>query len=625
MVSMTFDMWLTLGILVSALFLFITEWLRIDFVAIAVVLSLMLTGLLSPEEALAGFSSPIVVTVAALFVVGGAVMQTGLADTISRRIISLAGQSTYRLIAMIMGAVGMMSGFISDTGTVAVMAPAIIRLGWRKNINPSKLLLPVSYSALLGGATTLIGTPPNIIVSDLLANSGYAPFDFFDFTPIGLILLVTGVVFINLSYHWLLPDHESTSHLQRVETPQEIVQLYKLPKNLFRLRVRKSSPLAGKNLNDVDLRGNYQLNIIEVLRQADPAQIAKVGEKRLLLEDEPKKLIPSPEMKIHKEDILICQGNAGDISLAAADLDLGVQPIQTDDKQALINNEVGVAEVILPPRSSLIGNTLVSAQFGSQYHLTVLGINRPGSDQDLPLKETRLQFGDTLIVQGPWKHIHSLRKRRRDFIVIGEPRAMGAPPTMPKMLQALGILVGMLILMVTGWVPLSTAALLAGFLMIIFGCLSAEDAYETVDWKSIVLIAGMLPMTTALQKVGLVQLSSSWLAETLGTMGPYLTLTTLFLITSLFTQVISNTATTVLIAPVALSLSQTLGYQPQALLMLVAIAASTAFASPVSSPVNTLVMGAGDYRFRDYLKVGGPLIGVSLVVSVLVLPFIWPL
>lgn len=624
---MTPEMWLTIAILGGAILLFITEWLRVDLVALAVVLTLMLTKILSPEEALAGFSSPIVVTVAALFVVGGGVMKTGLANTISRRIILLAGKSTVRLLTIIMSTVALMSGFISDTGTVAVMAPAIISLAWQKDINPSKLLLPVSFSALLGGAVTLIGTPPNLIVSDLLIQEGYPPFQFFDFTPIGLVLLLTGIAFVIITYPWLLPDHEPSTRVQRVETPEEIVRLYKLPQDLYRLRVRSSSPLAGKSLKSANLRRRYKVNVLEVVRSAEPTSMPTLRETRSFFDVETTKqsLHASPETKLQADDILICQGKSEDISLLAADMNLGVQPAAAEDNHALINEEVGVAEVLLPPRSTLIGKTLVSIQFGTRYNLTVLGINRPGKEKPLPLKETQLQFGDTLIVQGPWKYIHELRSRQRDFIVIGEPDALQGPPRKAHMFRALFILLGMLVMLVTNWIPMSAAALGAGFLMIIVGCLQAKDAYDTVDWKSIILIAGMLPMTTALQKVGLVQVSAEWLANTLGTLGPLPTLASLFLLTSFFTQIISNTATTVLIAPIALSLSKNLGYQPHAFLMLVAIAASTAFASPVSSPVNTLVMGAGNYRFSDYLKVGGPLILVTMIVSVLILPLIWPL
>ncbi len=623
---MTLEMWFTLGILATAILLFITEWLRVDLVALGVVVSLMVGGILTPGEAIGGFSSPVVLTVAALFVVGGAALQTGLADAVGRRIMLLAGNSPLKLTIVIMGTVALLSGFISDTGTVAVMAPAILSLSWQSKIKPSKLLIPLSFGSLLGGAMTLIGTPPNIIVSDLLVKNGLRPFQFFDFTPIGFILLVAGIIFITVTGRWLLPERDTSTDVQRVETPDELVQIYKLPEGLFRLRVRKRSPLVDQTLDDAALRRNFSVTVLEILHKPEPKAIAKVGDKRLVIQEEkPKSVPPTPKTKLHANDVLICQGEPEDITQAAAHWNLGLQPAQAEDKESLVSNEVGVAEVLLPPRSSLIGETLVSAHFGSRYKLTVLDISRPRETDPLSLKETELQFGDTLLVQGQWKDILALRKKRRDFVVAGQPEAMSGPPAQAKAPLALLILLGMLVVLVANFLPMTTAAMLAGFLMILVGCLSIDDAYEAIDWKSLVLIAGMLPMSVALQKVGLVNLGAEWLSQTLGQMGAIPIMATLFLITSLFTQVISNTATTVLIAPIAFSVSQKLGLQPQAFLMLVAIASSTAFASPVASPVNTLVMGAGNYRFSDYLKVGVPLILVSLVITVLVLPLLWPL
>lgn len=623
---MTLEMWVILGILATAILLFITEWMRVDLVALGVVVCLMVSGILTPAEAISGFSSPVVLTVAALFVVGGATLQTGLADAVGRRILALAGDSPWKLTAVIMGTVALLSGFISDMGTVAVMAPAILSLSWRSKLKPSKLLLPLSIASLLGGATTLIGTPPNIIVSDLLTKNGLSPFQFFDFTPIGLILLSAGILFIVSTSRWLLPEHEITTEVQRVETPDELVQIYKLPEGLFRLRVRKRSPLAGKNLDKAALRQNFSITVLEILRMPEPRAIAKMGDKRLVLqEEEPKVIAPTPQVQLHANDILLCQGEPEDIAQAAAYWKLGLQPAHSEDKEALVNIEVGVAEVLLPPRSSLIGETLVSSHFGSRYSLTVLDISRPKEDKQLSLKETKLQFGDTLLVQGQWKDIIALRKKRRDFVVAGQPEAMSGPPAQAKAPLALLILLGMLVLLIANFASMTTAAMSAGFLMILVGCLSIDDAYEAVDWKSLVLIAGMLPMSTALQKVGLVNLGAEWLSQTLGQMGTIPIMATLFLITSLFTQVISNTATTVLIAPIAFSVAQKIGVQPHPFLMLVAIASSTAFASPVASPVNTLVMGAGNYRFSDYFKVGVPLILLSLLITVLVLPILWPL
>ena len=618
---MTIEMWITIGLLSGAILLFITEWLQVDLVALGVVIGLMLTGILTPDEALSGFSSPIVITVAALFIVGGAVMETGLAETISQKIVQFAGESRFRLLVLIMGTVALLSGFISDTGTVAVMAPAIISISRKKGINPSKLLIPLSIGSLLGGAMTLIGTPPNIVVSDLLVENGYSPFQFFDFTPIGLTLLISGILFLALTSRWLIPDHKSRMELQRVDSPEELVQVYKLPEDLYRLRVRIQSPLVGKTLLESDLRNSFEVTVLKILGSG-----SRTGNKLLnLVEDDSISIKLSPDTVIYPNDILICQGKLNDITHAAATLQLGVQPAEAEDQKALVNNEVGVAEILLPPRSRLIGKTLVSTRFGSLYQLTVLGINRSGADISLSLKETKLQFGDTLFVQGPWKNIRALIDQRRDFIVMGQPEALKGTPHRSKMILSSLILIGMLILLVTNWLPLSTTALIAAFLMIVTSCLDMKDAYNSVDWKSIILIAGMLPMTTALQKVGLVQVGTDWMAATLGGFGELPTLAALFLITALFTQVISNTATTVLIAPIALSLALRLGYQPQAFLMLVAIAASTAYASPVASPVNTLVMGSGNYRFRDYARVGIPLILISMLITILLLPLLWPL
>lgn len=620
------EMWITMAILAGAILFFITEWLSVDLVALGVVISLMVTQILSPEEALAGFSSPIVITVAALFIVGGAVMETGLADTISKRIIAFSGDSETRLMILIMGTVALLSGFISDTGTVAVMAPAIISISRKKRINPSKLLIPLSFGSLLGGAMTLIGTPPNIIVSDLLLENGFQPFQFFDFTPIGLSLLLTGILFLTVTRRWLLPDHESSTELQRIASPEKIVEMYQLPEELYRMRIRTGSPLVGKTLQESNLRHNYQITVLEILRFPEPRSIARVGERRLVLQDdEPASILAAPDVELHPDDILICQGKIGDVSHTAAMLNLALQPAEAEDRRSLVNDEVGVAEVLLPPRSRLIGKDLVSSRFGSVYRLTVLGLNRPGVSRDLPLKETELQFGDTLVVQGPWKNIRDLTARRRDFVVMGQPEELKGTPPRSKMITSGLVLAGMLVLLITGWMPLSTTALIAAFLMVILGCIEMKNAYAAVDWKSVILIAGMLPMTTALQEVGLVQLGADWMAASLGEAGIYPTLAVLFLTTSLFTQVISNTATTVLIAPVALTLALKLGYQPQAFLILVAIAASTAYASPVASPVNTLVMGAGDYRFKDYLRAGLPLIFLSMVITIFLLPLLWPL
>jgi len=619
------ESWITLGLFFAVILLFLTEWLEVDLVALGLVLGLMITGILTPDEALAGFSSQIVITIAALFIVGGAVMETGLADSISGRIIRFAGESRFRLLILIMGTVALLSGFISDTGTVAVMAPAIISISRKKGINPSKLLIPLSFGSLLGGAMTLIGTPPNIVVSDLLAGNGFEPFRFFDFTPVGLVLLIVGILYMTLTSKWLLPDHKSSKELQRVDSPEELMEVYKLPEDLYRMRIRHGSPLVGKTILESDLGEKFNINVLDISRGEGTRPKTLISEIRRGPEEETESQQPTDQTTLRPNDILICQGKLNDISHASAALRLGVQPAQAEDQKSLVNEEVGLAEVLLPPRSRILGKTLVTSRFGSLYQLTVLGINRPGQEAALPLKDTVLQFGDTLFVQGPWKNIRALADQRRDFVVVGQPEDLKGTPPQSKMIIAGLVLAAMILSLVTGWLPLATTSLLAAFLMVITGCLSMKQAYNSVEWKSVILIAGMLPMTTALQKVGLVQTGSEWIASNLGGLGFIPVLAALFLTTSLFTQVISNTATTVLIAPVALSLALNLDYQPQAFLMTVALAASTAYATPVASSVNTLIMGAGNYRFKDFARVGIPLILVSMVITILLVPLLWPL
>jgi di/tricarboxylate transporter len=514
--------------------------------------------------------------------------------------------------------VGLLSAFMSDTGTVAVLLPAIASLGLSAGISASKLLIPLAYGSLLGGATTLIGTPANIIVSDLLREQGLRPFGFFDYTPIGLPLFIAGIFFMLLLGRRILPDYRPKQDVQRVETPEELVALYRLPEDMFHLRVRRASSLVGKSVGQSRLRQDFGVTILDILR-------AKSEDNRPVLEKKDYETIsPNAQAAIDAGDILIVRGQGTDVSQAAARWNLGVQPAQSGGDYSLISHEAGIAELLIPPRSFLLGKTMVETRFGTVHGLTVLGIHRPGVEEPLDLKGTVLSFGDILLVQGPWQNILSLRDRPRDFVVMGQPEAMLGPPARAKAPLALLVLAGMLVLIVTNAIPVVAASMLAALAMILTGAVAIDEAYESVDWKSIVLVAGMLPMSIALERVGLVSVAAQALTGSLGALGPLVVLSGLFILTSLFTQVISNTATTVLIAPIGLAAAQNLSVQPYAFVMGIAIAASMAFATPVASPVNTLVMGAGSYRFADYIKIGVLLIMVSLIVALVVLPWLFP-
>ncbi|MFZ0548075.1 MAG: SLC13 family permease [Candidatus Promineifilaceae bacterium] len=624
---MTFEMMAVVGILLTAVILFISEKVRVDVVALGVVVLLMLTGLLTTEEALAGFSSTAVLTIGALFIVGGGVMNTGLAGTIGRRILAISGSDERRLIVVLMTAVALLSGFMSDTGTVAVLLPAIIILAKNADISPTKLLIPLSFGALLGGASTLIGTPPNIIVSDVLVTNGLEPFNFFSYSPMGLILIAAGVLFMLFFGRHLLPDRRPRLDAQRVQTPKELLEEYKLPDQLLRLRVRRGSKLIGKTISDSQLGHDFNVTVLRIMRANELRPIFRFGQnktKSLPLRAKDAPIQPTETSTIQLDDVLIVKGEPEDISRAAAFWRLGVQPAKPKDEKALINREVGVSEVLLPRRSTLIGKTLGELRFGTTYRLTVLNINRPDASEQLDLQQTKLRFGDILLVQGAWERIAALKESRRDFVVIGQPESMIEAPAKEKARIALLILVGMLLLMISGITSLAAASLLAALLMVLSGCLTMDEAYDFIDWRSLFLIAGMIPLSTAMEKTGVIGLAADGLVNSLGALGPLAVLAGLFLFTSFFTQFLSNTATTVIVAPLAYTASVELHIQPHAMLMAVAIAASMAFASPVASPTNTLVMGAGSYSFGDYAKVGVPLILIALALSILILPFLFP-
>ena len=620
---MTAEMWIVLGILAAALVLFTTEWIRLDIVAWGVVVCLILSGILTTSEALAGFSNPAVLTIASLFIVGGALLQTGLAASISRRILRIAGDKETRLILILMLVVAVLSSVMSDTGTVAVLLPAVMVITRSSDLSPSRLLIPLSFGALLGGASTLIGTPPNLIVSELLHEAGYEPFNFFSYTPIGLVLLLTGTMFMVFIGRHLLPQHKDAPR-KSAETPQELLSRYQLPDTLYRLHIDPASQLVGHSIQRSGFREITGLTILEIHRKKEPSALPALQPLFQKFQPSYVVLVPGPDTILQANDTLLVQGKEEDKNSIASEWLLNIEPASEDDQRSLINEEIGIAELILRPRSRLIGKTLVQARFASRYKVTVLDLHRPNAREELDPRRTELRLGDALLVQGLWRDIAAMKAERRGFIVLGEPEALATPVRKEKAPAALAILAVMLILLITQAIPVTAAVMLAGLALVLTGCLSMDEAYQSIDWKSILLIAGMLPMSTALEKVGMVQLTAETLSSSLGAYGPVVITAGLFLLTSIFTQILSNTATTVLVAPIALAIASNLSVHPQPMMMAVAVAASMAFASPVAGPVNTLVMGAGKYRFADYFRVGVPMILVTMVVTMLVLPLVFP-
>lgn len=617
---MSVDMLITLVILLVAIVLFITEWLRADIVSLGVVLALMLTGIISLEAGISGFSNKSVISIGALFIVGGAVFHTGLANVFAAQIIRMAGGNEKRLLLVLMISVSFAGSFISSTGTVALLLPAMMSLSARLNIPPSRLLIPVAYSALLGGTTTLIATPPNVIASDALVGAGFDGFSFFSFTPLGVVLVMAGIAYMMLFGEKLLPSRMSESDVQKVETPEQLVDIYNLPGRMFRIQIMPDSSLAGLTVKEAGLRSNYGLNIVRLMRRSDGnnGNFGMVGKREIITHIE-------PDMQFQVGDVLIVQGDLEAVKEASEALDTTFMQKETVGQKDIITSEIGIAEIMLRPRSELLGKTIRDVNFASSYHVTVLAIKRHNNDIVDNVKDVTLRLGDMMVVQGAWGDIFAMKKRRHDFVVMGEPEAeqFGAFSRTTHAPIVMGLLILMIVLIALNILDLTVASMLVALLMVLTGCLTMDEAYRSIDWKSIMLIAGILPMSTALEKVGIITIVSETMVNTLGGYGPTAVLAGLFAMGLTFTLVLSNTATALLLMPVALFTANAMNVAPQAYVMAIGISASMAFISPVSTPITTLVMTPGNYKFFDFVKIGVPLALITMVISVIMLPLLW--
>jgi di/tricarboxylate transporter len=650
----TLEIALVYGILLATIALFVSEWLRLDVVALLALLALSLTGILSPSQALAGFADPVVLMIAALFVVGDGLFQTGVAQAMGRLPGKLAGDSQIKLLVIIMILVAVLSGFMSSTGTVAVMLPVVMGLAWARDMSPSKLLIPLSVASLLGGMLTLIGTAPNIVVSNHLAAMGRDPFGFFDFTPIGAAMVVVGIVFMALFGRKLLPDRPSPGRPERAEDQLSVAEMagsWDLLPRLFRLRVTPGSPLAGRTLAELELPEAFGVTVLEVLEaegeEEGPSEGTAPrgegkrgqrkrgegkrgeGERRLRgvrgrpKEDRARLREALADTELQSGHVLLVEGSADGVArMVGRDWAVLLDEPTEGDPTA---REAGIAEVLLTPRSRLLGRTLKETRFRDRYQLSVVGIQRLGEPLEGDIREAKLRFGDMLLVQGAWEKIRLIQGETRDFVVAMAPREMGAAlRPLDKAPLALTIMAGMMLLLTFEVVPAVTAVLLAAVAMVLFRCVSVDDAYRAVNWESVVLIAGILPMATALEITGGMDLIVAALDGLLQDATPLVLLGALFLLTSVLSQVISNTATAVLLAPIAFQLAISAGAAPEPFMMTIAVAASTAFATPVASPVNTLVLGPGGYRFGDFFKVGVTLQFLILLATLALVPIFFP-
>ena len=776
-----------IAVLAVAGILFITEWLSMDLVALLVLGVLAVSGLVTPAEALAGFSNPAVITVWAIFILSGGLARTGLANRLGQRLLRLAGSSEIRLVIMIMLSAGLLSAVMNNVGVAALFLPVVMDMARHARISPSKLLMPLSYATLLGGLLTLIGTPPNILVSDLLRSGGLTPFQMFDFTPLGLSALLAGTAYMALLGRRLLPDLDLTRN-SSIATPTDLRRSYDLDERMLMLRLPPDSPLAGKTLAQSRIGSVLGLNVIDVLRDdrdrlaPEPSAVLRSGDRLLvegrrdaldelrrghplLVEDErvdparlsssevqivelnippgsslvgqtllqadlrrkqelnvlailhggePQRaklhdtplqagdrllvqttrqrlvelqslpdfeqekpageetlarkygwregllalhlpqestlvgrtlaesrlgdafdltvlgvvrgsltiLLPSPEERLQAGDTLLVQGDPEELRVLR-----GLQNLEFEREPAgrlpdLESARVGLAEIVLSPHASSAGKTLRQLHFREKYGLSVLAIWREGRPYRSNLRSMPLRFGDAMLLYGPRERLNVLGSET-DFIVLTQA-AQEAPRGRKAPLAAL-IMAAVLVPAILGWLPIAISAVLGAALMVLTRCLTMDEAYRSIDWRAVFLIAGMLPLGIAMEKTGAATILAGGVIAAAGQLGPLAAIGAVFLVATVATQVIPSAALVLLMGPIALSAAGSLGISAPALMMTLAVAASANFITPISHPANILVMGPGGYRFRDYLRSGLPLTLLLLIVVLLLVPVLWPL
>ena len=614
----------TLIVLIVSAAFFVSGKFRSDIVALCALLALLVFQVLTPEEALSGFSNQVVIMMIGLFVVGGAIFQTGLAKMISSRILKLAGKSELRLFLLVMLVTGGIGAFVSNTGTVALMLPIVVSLAHNAGMSPGRLLMPLAFASSMGGMMTLIGTPPNLVIQDTLTGAGYEPLSFFSFLPVGLVCLATGIiVLLPLSRIFLSRKEKKSDKAAGGKSLNQLVQEYSLSDNLFRLRASEGSGISGDTVLELDLRRKYGLNILEV-RRGETAQhrfLKTVTQK-----------LASPDTVIKEGDVLYVTGTADAVGRFAEDYGMEMLDGHTSEEAAskggtLAFYDIGIAEIVLMPSSNMVNQTVKEAGFRDKFNVNVLGIRRKHEYILHELGDAKMHSGDVLLVQGTWPDIARLSKEDTDWVVLGQPLAEAAKVTLDyKAPVAAVIMILMVVMMVFDFIPVApvTAVMIAGILMVLTGCFrNVEAAYKTINWETIVLFAAMLPMSLALEKTGVSSYISGALVSSLGDFGPVALLAGIYFTASLMTMFISNTVTAVLMAPIALQSAVQLGVSPVPFLFAVTVAASMCFASPFSTPPNALVMPAGQYTFMDYIKVGLPLQIIMGIVMIIVLPLLF--
>ncbi|MFC3852489.1 SLC13 family permease [Salinispirillum marinum] len=604
---MTGEIIFVLALLAITIVVFITDLVRMDLVAIGVMIVLALSGVITPAQAVAGFGEPVVVMIAGLFIVGEGLASTGVAASVGRWILRVGGRSETQLLLVILPVVAILSAFMSSTGAVALLIPVVLSMARASGFNASRILMPLAFAALIGGMLTLIGTPPNIIVTDALHSAGLDSFGFFAFTPLGVAVLVVGSLYLILVARHLLPKKE-THDVQAGFSLHSLFERYAVEDQLFRLLVPDDSPLVGKTVIEAGLRSEYETTVF-----ASRHRGGSLSTLDAVLAN----------TRVRGGDTLYVYGRRADVERLGSEQSIALSALSHEEHRR-VQKFFGAMEVLVTPQSPLEGRTLKELRFRERFQASVVGVRRQNETLQTAYQTTPLAVGDTLLISASWDRLRSL-DGGHSFVALTRPLEMQeAPLHAEKARHATIIILSMILVMTTGWLDNLTTILVAAILMIASGCLNITEAYRSLNGRSLVLIAGMIPLALAMQTTGAAELIVQETLTRFGDLPPVWICAGVFVVTSLLSQFISNTATTVLMAPITLAIAQGLGLNPMPFMMAIAIAASTAFATPIASPVNTLIVTPGNYRFIDFVKVGVPLQLLAMSVTLMMLPRLFP-
>ncbi|MEW4516392.1 SLC13 family permease [Proteus vulgaris] len=600
-----------LSLLLIAIVLFTTNKIRMDVVALLVIIAFVLSGTLTLNEATVGFSDPNVLLIAALFVIGEGLVRTGVAYQMGDWLVRVAGSSEVKMLVLLMICVASLGAFMSSTGVVAIFIPVVLSVAARMKTSPGRLMMPLGFAGLISGLMTLVATPPNMVVNSELVREGLPSFQFFSITPIGIAVLLAGILYMLVVRRWL-GNNDNGKHKEAYRrTFRDLIRDYQLAGRARRLAIRKGSPLIGHSLDELHLRSRYGANVvgIERWRRFRRVMVSATGGTEL-----------------RERDVLLVDMSASDVDLREFCREQMLEPmVLRGEYFSEQSRDVGLAEVSMNPDSELLGKSLREIKFRTCYGLNVVAIRREGNALPGKIVDEPLRLGDVLLVIGDWKLIRILSTKPRNFIVLNLAAEIETvAPASSQAPHALFSLALMVALMVTNEVPNFIAALIACLLMGKFRCIDMESAYRSIHWPSIILIVGMMPFAAALQKTGGIELIVNGLMDVAGSAGPQVMLVCLFILCASIGLFISNTATAVLMAPIAIAAANQMNVSPLPFAMVIGVAASAAFMTPVSSPVNTLILEPGGYKFADFMKIGVPFTIIVMAISVFLIPLLFP-